>query len=308
MSPSYSVVPNTFSTCKNRTNNAYSTNHQWKAVVHADPVFRSGHGFNHSSSEELHVANAVSREVFHQADRSAFENGKHFIGNSCHMETPMCGQGQPGHFSTQDSVHFEVPETPLALQPLQNANEAPRSSSIEEGDRPFSQELADMQEPSCSNDERISSDARITQEKLVVLQNSTSSAVHRDRSAVNASENVIEEYLSGIFMGEEADPSQGHGYAVQNDDSVSIPANQHVSGDTKDARSSAQRRAGLPAWDHLSAFAKVDIVVDNIDETLALLFLKEANAVLSNVCKEVPGANYDGRIRDSGDIDVFVPS
>ena len=121
------------------------------------------------------------------------------------MKLPRRGQGQPGHFSTLDSVHFEVPETPLAFQPLQNANEAPGSPSSEEGDRPFSQELADMREPSCSDDESIWPDARITREELVALQTSTSLAVQRDRSAVNAAQNVIEYYLPGIFMAEDAD-------------------------------------------------------------------------------------------------------
>ena len=68
------------------------------------------------------------------------------------------------------------------------------------------------------------------------------------------------------------------------------------------------RALHTPHWEYLSALTKVQIVVDNVDETLASLSLKEANAVISNECEEVRGAHYDGQIRDSGDIDVFVPS
>ena len=113
-----------------------------------------------------------------------------------------------------------------------------------------------MQEASCSDDESTSFDAIITQEEFVALQNSTSSAAQRDSSAVNAAQNVIEDYLSGIFMGEDAEPLQGHG-TVQNDAAVSIPSNQHVYGDTEDARSSAQRRAGLRA-------GSIDLLLRNL--------------------------------------------
>ena len=165
-----------------------------------------------------------------------------------------------------------------------------------------------MQEASCSDDENTLPDATVTQEELVALQNSTSSAIERDSSAFNAAQNVIKHYLSGMFMGEVAESLQVHRFTVDNDDSVSIPGNPQLSSATEDARSSARRRAGLPGWEYLSAFAKVEIVVNNVDETLAPLFLKEVNAVLSNICEEVRDGNCDGHVRDSKNIDLFVPS
>ena len=48
--------------------------------------------------------------------------------------------------------------------------------------------------------------------------------------------------------------------------------------------------------------------MDNVDEILAPLFLKEANAVLNNICEEMQDANCDRQIHDSGDIGLFVPS
>ena len=290
------------------SNNAYSSNQQSKAVVHADPVFESDHGFHGSSASEEEDANSVSVPVVHQTERSVFENATNFIGNGCNTERPMCGQRESDCSHIPDSAHYAVPESPIAPQFLPAASDAPRSPSIEEGDHPFSQELADMQGTSGSDDESTASDIRVSQEELVNLQNPSSITVQRDCSAVNAAENVIEDYCSGIFTGEDGDSLQDHGYTVDYEDSVPVPANQPVSNDAEDARSSAQRRSGLPGWDYLSAFARVEIVVDNVDESLAPLFINEANAVLKNACEEIQGANYDAHLRRLGDVEGFLPT
>ena len=98
-----------------------------------------------------------------------------------------------------------------------------------------------MQDTSGSDGGGTASDIKFCQEELVTLQNPSSITVQRDCSAVNAAENVIEDYSSGIFTGEDGDPLRDHGYTVDCDYFVPVPANQPVSSDTEDARSSAQR-------------------------------------------------------------------
>ena len=79
-----------------------------------------------------------------------------------------------------------------------------------------------------------------------------------------------------------------------------------VSGGELEERIRAQRSGGLEGWNYDSLFADVSVQIDNVNNSLGLRFLEEANTALDQVISDI--TSRVGTTEDEGDASqVFAP-